>query len=57
LHSENLLVKVLIFIPYVFLVYLVARLSYNKFELYFIRLKDVYANNKTRVTLKRAEQV
>jgi peptidoglycan/LPS O-acetylase OafA/YrhL len=57
LHSENLLVKILLFVPYVILVYLIAQLSYNKFELYFIKLKDVYANNKARMALKTAEQV
>jgi peptidoglycan/LPS O-acetylase OafA/YrhL len=40
--SENLLVKTLLFIPYVVLVYLFARLVYAAYEVRFIKMKDKF---------------
>lgn len=50
IHSENLLVKILLFIPYAILVYGVAQFSYTFFESYFIRLKDALYMKKAPKT-------
>jgi peptidoglycan/LPS O-acetylase OafA/YrhL len=49
--SDNLLIKILLFIPYVILVYLIAEVSYRLYELRFINLKDKLFG-KTQLTNK-----
>lgn len=40
--KENVLLKILFFIPYVLTVWLIAELSYRLYESYFIKLKDKF---------------
>jgi len=39
----------LLFIPYVFIVYLVAQLSYSFFEIRFIKMKDKFFTKKNSI--------
>jgi peptidoglycan/LPS O-acetylase OafA/YrhL len=41
-HSDNLFKKVLLFIPYAIIVYIVAELSFTFYESWFIKWKDIF---------------
>ena len=56
LPTQNLLVKLLIFLPYVFVVYLVAALSYRFYESKFIALKDKIFPSKTNTNQKLVKE-
>ena len=48
--ANSLFLKILLFGPYVLLVFLVSALSYRLYESYFIKLKDKWFTNKTNRT-------
>ncbi len=49
--TQNLALKTLVFIPYVFIVYLFAELSFRLYESRFLKLKDsLFVKKKTRKT-------
>jgi peptidoglycan/LPS O-acetylase OafA/YrhL len=47
--AKTIVMKLLLFAPYVLVVYLCAQLSYHLYEARFIRLKDVFFGNRTTV--------
>ena len=52
--TENLALKILLFIPYVFIVYIVAEISFKLYESRFLKLKDSLFTKKQSNKISQA---
>ena len=55
--TENLGLKILVFIPYVFIVYIVAEISFRLYESRFLKLKDSLFTKKQSKKIAQVYQL